>query len=97
MTSRMFDPPHPGEVLRELWLGEDGFTVTELADALGISRKTLSAIVNGRARITADVALRLAKALGTSAESWLEAQSQYDLWQASQRGVDKHVKCLVAA
>ena len=97
MAARMHNPPHPGEVLRELWLGAEGFTITELADAMGVSRKTLSAIVNGRARITAEVALRLARALGTSAESWLEGQAQYDLWQASQRGVEKHVKPLVAA
>ncbi len=97
MTSRMHNPPHPGEVLRELCIEPEGLTVTEVAAALGVSRKTLSAVLNGRARITADLALRIAKAFNTSAESWLEGQAQYDLWHASQKGVDKNVKRLVAA
>lgn len=79
--SRMYNPPHPGEVLRE-WLGE--LTVTEAAEALQVSRVTLSKILNGKGGITADMALRLSQWLGTSPDLWLGMQNQYDLWQASQ-------------
>jgi len=97
MATSMHNPPHPGAVLRELWLAPENISVTKLADALGVSRKTVSAIVNGRARVSADMALRLAKAFGTTPNVWLGMQQSYDLWQATQRGVDKNVKCLVAA
>lgn len=74
-------PPHPGEVLRE-WLGD--LTVTEAAEALQVSRVTLSKILNGKGGISADMALRLSQWLGTSPDLWLGMQNQYDLWQASQ-------------
>jgi antitoxin HigA-1 len=61
-----------------------GLSVTEAAKALGVSRKTLSAILNGRARISPEMAVRLSIAFGTSAESWLNQQTQYDLWHAEQ-------------
>lgn len=79
--SRMYNPPHPGEVLRE-WLGAP--TVTQAADALQVSRVTLSKILNGKGGISADMALRLSQWLGTSPDLWLGMQNQYDLWQASQ-------------
>jgi addiction module HigA family antidote len=79
--SRMHNPPHPGEILRE-WLGE--LTVTEAAEALQVSRVTLSKILNGKSGISADMALRLSQWLGTSPDVWLGMQNQYDLWQASQ-------------
>ncbi len=79
---KMHNPPHPGEVLKELCLDPLNLTVTEAADALGVSRKTLSAILNGRAGISPEMAIRLSHAFGTSAESWLNQQMQYDLWQA---------------
>ncbi len=78
------NPPHPGEVIRELCLEPLDISVTKAAEALGVSRKTLSAIVNGRAGISPEMAIRLSKAFGTSAESWLNQQMQYDLWQARQ-------------
>ena len=78
----MHNPAHPGEVLRE-YLPE-GVTVGDAAGQLGVSRQALSAILNGRAGVSADMALRLAAALGTSAEMWLEMQSAWDLWQARQ-------------
>lgn len=81
--SRMFNPPHPGEVLKE-WIPET-VTVTEAAAALQVSRVMLSKILNARAGISADMALRLSKWLGTSADLWLGMQLQYDLWQAEQR------------
>lgn len=77
---RMHDPAHPGEVLRE-YLGD--MTVTEAADRLGVTRATLSRILNGGNGISADMALRLQDALGTSAEMWLGMQMQYELWIAS--------------
>lgn len=81
---KMHNPPHPGEVLKELCIEPLNLTVTETAEALGVSRKTLSAILNGRAGISPEMAIRLSKAFDTSAESWLNQQMQYDLWQAEQ-------------
>lgn len=83
--SRMFNPPHPGEILREDVLPELGLTVTEAANQLGVTRVTLSRILNGKAGISTDMALRLAAWLDTSAESWLQMQLAYDLWQARKR------------
>ena len=78
----MHNPPHPGEVLRELCFEPRGLSVTRAAKALGVSRKTLSAILNERAGISPEMAVRLSKAFDTSAESWLNQQLQYDLWVA---------------
>ena len=81
----MHNPAHPGEALRE-WIPE-GMTVTEAAEQLGISRVTLSKILNGKAGVTADMALRLAAWLGTSANVWIDMQTAWELWQAEQRGL----------
>ena len=97
MSFQMHNPPHPGEVLRELCLDPLGLSVTEAAEALGISRKTLSSILNGRAGISPEMAIRLSKAFDTSPESWLNQQQQYDLWQAMQSGEKIKVKKLRAA
>ena len=78
----MHNPPHPGEVIKEFCIEALGLTITEAANGLGVSRKTLSAIVNGRSGISPEMAIRISKAFGGSAESWLIQQSQYDLWQA---------------
>lgn len=94
---RMHNPPHPGEVLRELCLDPLGLSVTEAAEALGVSRKTLSAILNGRASISPEMAVRLSIAFDTSAESWLNQQMQYDLWIAEQNRKKLKVKRLSAA
>jgi antitoxin HigA-1 len=83
--ARMHNPPHPGEILRDTVLGEGGLSVTEFARKLGVSRVALSRVANGRAAVSADMALRLSASLGGSAESWLRMQSAYDLWQASQK------------
>jgi len=93
----MHNPPHPGEILKELCLGPLGLTVTEAAKALGVSRKTLSSILNGRTGISPEMALRLSIAFDTTAESWLNQQMQYDLWQAKQRRGALRVKRLFAA
>ena len=81
---RMHNPPHPGEILKTLCLEPLGLTITDAADALGVSRKTLSSILNGRAGISPEMAIRLSIAFGTTAESWLNQQTQYDLWHAEQ-------------
>lgn len=88
-AKRIHKPPHPGEVLQDTVLAEGRISVTEFARALGISRVALSRIVNGRASVSADMALRLAAALGGSAESWLTMQAAHDLWQASRRRAPK--------
>ena len=82
---RMHNPPHPGEVVRALCIEPLELSVTEAAAGLGVTRKTLSAILNGRAGISPEMAIRLGKAFGTSAESWLNQQVQYDLWVAEQK------------
>lgn len=93
----MYNPPHPGEIIKELCLEPLGISVTDAAAALGISRKTLSAILNGRAGISPEMAVRLSIAFDTSAESWLNQQSQYELWHAEQHRDELQVKKLVAA
>ena len=80
----MHNPPHPGEVIRELCIKPLGLTVTDAAKGLCVSRKTLSALLNGHFGISPEMAIRLSKGFGGSAESWLIQQSQYDLWQALQ-------------
>ena len=82
MTAQMHNPPHPGEIIRELCLEPLGLSVTGAAKALGVSRKTLSAVLNGRAGISPEMAVRLSIAFDTSSESWL---NQYDLWRAERR------------
>ncbi len=93
----MHNPPHPGEVLKELCIEPLGLTVTEAAKALGVSRKTLSAILNGKSGISPEMAVRLSIAFNTSSESWLNQQTQYDLWQAEQHRKELDVKQLSAA
>lgn len=83
--ARMHNPPHPGEILADTVLGAGGLSVSEFARKLGVSRVALSRVVNGRAAISADMALRLAAALGGSAESWLGMQASYDLSRAAQK------------
>lgn len=93
----MNNPPHPGEILKELCLEPLGVTVTDAAAALGVSRKTLSSIINGKAGISPEMAVRLSIAFNTSSESWLNQQSQYDLWQAEKHRDELHVQRLSAA
>ena len=93
---RMYNPPHPGEVVKTLCLAPLDLSVTETAKALGVSRKTLSAILNRRAGISPEMAIRLSIAFGTSAESWLNQQTQYDLWRAERRRKELRVRKLAA-
>lgn len=83
--NRQHNPPHPGEVLKDGVFADGGLSVTEFAQRLGVTRSALSRVLNGRAAISPDMALRLADALGGSAESWLHMQANYDLWQARQK------------
>ena len=84
----MYNPAHAGEVLKEIYIKPLGLTITEAAERLGVPRKTLSQIVNGKAGISPVMALRLAKAFeNTSPQFWLNMQNQHDLWRA-RRTVD---------
>jgi addiction module HigA family antidote len=93
----MYNPPHPGEIIRELCLEPLGITITDAAKALGVSRKALSELLNGHSRISPEMAIRLSIALDTTAESWLIQQAQYDLWHAEQNRNNLHVRILKAA
>ncbi len=88
----MFDPPHPGEIIREDCLKPLGLSVTDAAKGLGVSRQSLSELVNGRAGVSAEMAIRLEKAGWSTANAWLGIQSAYDLWQAKQRSDSIKVK-----
>src|SRR5436305_14077852 len=94
---KMHNPPHPGQVLKTLCLEPLNLTVTEAARSLGISRKTLSSILNARAGISPEMAVRLSIAFNTSAESWLNQQLQFDLWHAEKGRKRLHVTRLTAA
>jgi len=93
--SRMHNPAHPGEVLRE-WLPED-MTVTQAAGQLQVSRVMLSKILNCKAGVSADMAIRLARVFGGAAESWLYMQANYDLWQAERRAAQNDKRLRLAA
>lgn len=93
--TRMHNPPHPGEVLQDTVLRE--LSVTEFAKRLGVSRVALSRVVNARAAVSAELAIRLAAALGGSAESWLRMQVAYDLWRAAKKHRPKIERLRLAA
>ena len=83
--SRMHDPPHPGEIIKELCLEPLSLSVTDAAKGLGVTRKALSELLNGHAGVSPEMAIRLEQAFGSTAETWLKMQLEYDLWQAKQR------------
>jgi addiction module HigA family antidote len=80
----MHNPPHPGEIIREFCIEPLNLSVTEAAKALGVTRKTLSALLNGRSGISPEMALRLSKVFGRTPEGWLRLQLQFDLWKTEQ-------------
>ncbi len=88
MRIRKRPPTHPGGILRRQYIEPLSLTISELANTLGVSRKTLSKIVNEHGSITPDMALRLSKAFKTTPELWLNLQQNYDLWQASHNSDD---------
>jgi len=92
----MKNPPHPGEIIRDLYLEPLKLTVTQAAAGLGVSRKTLSLLLNGHAGISPEMAVRLSKAFGRSPEGWLQLQMQYDLAQISRRAGDIQVTLLLS-
>ena len=78
----MFNPPHPGEFITDIYLEPNGISGRELAANLDVAASTLSRVLNGSSRITPEMALRLSKALGRTPESWLSMQDKHDLWVA---------------
>ena len=91
----MHDPPHPGEHVRLTCLEPLGLSVTAGAKALGVSRKALSELVNGHSGISPDMAIRLSKAFGSSAEHWMRLQMAYDLRHAERRNADLEIERVV--
>lgn len=90
----MYNPPHPGEFIREVYLKPYQISVRKVADSLHVSASTLTRLLNGESNISPEMAFRLSKGLGRSPESWLAMQDQYDLWQARQRVNLKRVRRL---
>lgn len=80
---RTVAPRHPGRIIKDHYLGPLGMTNTALAEILGVSRKTVSKIINGRGGINTDMALRLSRAFRTTPDLWLNLQRNYDLWHAA--------------
>jgi antitoxin HigA-1 len=89
--SRMHNPPHPGEIVKELCLEPLSLSVTDAAKGLGVTRKALSELINGHSGISPEMAIRLEQAFGSTAETWLKMQLEYDLWQAKKRAGDLKV------
>lgn len=85
MIKQGMKPTHPGQVLKNLYMEPLGLSQTDAADNLGIARKTLSMLLNGHQGVSAEMALRLAKAFNTTPELWLNMQCNYDLWNAGQK------------
>jgi addiction module HigA family antidote len=93
----MHDPPHPGGIVRRQCLDPLELSVTEAAKGLGVTRQALSDLLNGKAGISIDMAIRLSKAFGSSPETWLGLQMAYDLWQARERVGSMRVRHFKAA
>jgi addiction module HigA family antidote len=89
---QMHNPAHPGEIIREACLKPLDLTVTAAADALGVTRKALSDLLNGHSGVSPDMAIRLEKVFGSTADAWLRMQMQRDLWEARQRSGTIKVK-----
>jgi antitoxin HigA-1 len=96
MSLQMHNPPHPGEIIRELCLQPLGVSVTAAAKALGVSRKSVSELLNGKSGVSPEMAIRLSIAFDTTPESWLHQQAQYDLWVARRKQKKLKVKKLAA-
>ncbi len=90
----MQNSPHPGEIIRELCLKPLGLTVTQAAQGLGVTRKTLSLLLNGHAGISPEMAVRLSQAFGRSPESWVQLQVQYDIAQVKKSAKEINLKPL---
>lgn len=91
---KMFNPPQPGEVLRELYIEPLGITITEFAIKIGVRRATASDLINGKSAITPKMAIKLGKAFKTSPDMWLGLQMQFDLWKEEQRYIPDDVQIM---
>jgi len=94
---KMYNPPHPGEIIKGLWLDPAKISITDAAKALAVSRKTLSKIINGHGSVTPEMAIRLSIALGATPESWMGHQVAYDLWHIEQHKFELGVHVLNVA
>ena len=92
---RMFNPPHPGEFIQEVYLDPFGISTRVVADKMKVSPSTLAEVLNGQIDVSSEIALRLSKTLGRTAESWLAMQSNYNLWHARQNVSLDDVEVLV--
>ena len=98
MSERKRRPTHPGGILKRHYIEPLSLTLTELASDLGVSRKTISKIINEKGSVTPDMALRLSRAFNTSPELWLNLQTNYDLWVATHKSREwKNIKRLIPA
>lgn len=89
---KMQNPPHPGEIIREQCLEPLGLSVTDAAEGLGVTRKALSELLNGHSGVSPEMAIRLARAFGSTPETWLKLQLQFDLAKAENRTIGIKVK-----
>jgi len=87
-------PVHPGEILKEMYLDPLRISITDVAENLGVARKTVSQLVNGHMGVSAEMALRLGKAFNTTPELWLNMQRNYDLWRAGSKIKVTHIRSL---
>lgn len=94
MQKKGMPPVHPGNILKEMYLDPLGITVTDFAENIEVARRTVSLLINEHSGISAEMALRLSKALGTTPEMWLDMQQKYDLWNAGQRVALANIKHL---
>lgn len=94
---QMHKPPHPGEILKELYIKPLHLTITEVAAGICVTRKTLSELINGKYGISPDMATRLAKAFSTTPESWMNLQQQYDLWEANKKNNKCKIKIFITS
>ena len=92
----MHNPPHPGEIIRESCVEALNLTVTRAAEALGVTRKTFSMLLNGKSGISPEMALRLSKVFGRTPEGWLRLQLQFDLWKAKENVDIDHLERIAA-
>jgi antitoxin HigA-1 len=97
MLHRNLAPSHPGEILREMFIREHNLTISEVAVGLGIARGNLSAIVNERAGISPELAIKLSEAFGNTALFWINLQKNYELWHAEKKVNRKGIRHFVAA
>jgi len=91
---KMFNPPHPGEILKELYIEPLGISITEFALKIGVRRATASDLINGKSALTTKMAIKLAKAFNTSPDMWLGLQMQFDIWTEEQKYIPNDVQVM---